>query len=259
MKILPLALILFTSFVAPAFAADGDDIRKATECRPAKDIIKLFSKFDKLKPGQRDTVDAIFDTKFIVENGPFPDRLYYSHDGIEMPFTISPDGAVPDFAKITKQPQDGDLCIDDPTREGLHREEDGLEFSVDFDVKFKNMSGAHSLAELKDGAKDGKSFYKKLMPGPMKLMVPTLTYVSVTYDDASTAPDIQALKDGAPVEGLIIEPFGTTSVISLKHLEEIGAEGLKITGGAYMMEPSPSIEKMKSMGFTEDSEDAAEK
>ena len=50
MKTLPLALILFTSFVAPAFAADGDDIRKATECRPAKDIIKLFSKFDKLKP-----------------------------------------------------------------------------------------------------------------------------------------------------------------------------------------------------------------
>ncbi len=154
-------------------------------------------------------------------------------------------------------PKDGELCAEDQARAGQVRTENAVEFDVDLDIKFKNASGLHSLFELEDGAKDGKSFYKKMMPGPMKLLVPKMTHVSVSYKDEDVPAIIRAMKDGAVIDGLIAEPFGATYVISLEQLEDLGADALSIEGGAYILETSPSIKKMKSLGFSE-SEDGEE-
>lgn len=255
MKYISVMLLIALSASAPAFAASGDDIRDATECRPAKDIIKFFSKFDKMKPEQRDTVDAVISAGFKTDDGVLPERLYYKHKDTEVPFTLMPDGNVPDFANITQQHKDGELCVDDPSRAGMNREEDGLEFSVDFDVKFKSTPGEHTLASLRDGTKDGKSFYKKIVPGPMKLMIPSMTHVSLTFDEDVTDPVVSASKNGAVMDGLKIEMLSGTYVIGLDDLEDIGADSLVISGGGYTLEPSPSAEKMKKIGFTEDGED----
>lgn len=251
------ASFLATSAVAPAYANEKTEIRDVVECFPAKNIIKFFSKFDDLKPEKRDTVDAVMAARFDVnDGGALPDRVFFRHDEKDTPFTVMPDGAVPDFASITSMHKDGELCAEDNARAGKARVDDAVEFDVDLDIKFKTANGVHTLAELEDGAKDGKSFYKKMVPGPMKLLVPKMTHVSVTYndDDDDAIANIRAMKDGVAFDGLTVEPFGDTYVISLDALEDLGADSLSIEGGAYILEPAPSIEKMKSLGFSEEEE-----
>ncbi len=252
-----IALLLSIVLGSAAFAKDETDVRKATECIPADDLIKFFSKFNELKPEQRDTVDAIMAAQFVVDAGVLPERLFYRNQDEELTFAIKDDGSVPDIQRLAQQSKDGELCVDDPSRAGLIREEDGVSFSMDFDVKFKNASGVHTIADLKDGAKDGKSFYKKIVPGPIKLLIPKMTHMSVTYDDETVKPEIMAMKGGTIITGLTLEKFGESHMISLQELEGMEADGLSISGGSYSLEPSPSIKKMKSLGFAED-DDASE-
>lgn len=246
-----LTIAISASMSSPAFSKDKSDIREATECLPAEDIIKLFSKFDGLKPERRDTLEAALAARFIADTPPMPDRLYMKDDGVETPFTIEADGQISDFSKLKKGSKDTELCVDDPSRAGLNRKDDGLSFSIDFDIKFKNSGGSHSLAELEDGTDDGKSFYKKLFPGPAKLLVPKMTHVAVTYKDKAAIPDIQAMKADAALQGLIIAPFAGMHVIDIAAFKNMGADALAISGGAYTLEPVPSIKKMKSLGFGE--------
>lgn len=236
-----------------ALAAEKSDIRKAVECMPGKDIVKLLTKFDKMDLDKRDTVDAFIAAMFNVEDGhALPDRMFMRSGGVDTDLTIAADGKVPDFDKIADMPKEGEICVEDQARAGLSREDDGMSFSVDFDVKFKDESGIYSLEKLQDGAKDGKSFYKKLVPAPIRLLIPKMTHMSVTFDNpAAEGQRIEAFSGDTPVSGLIIEPFGETSVIEVAHIEGLGADRLVISGGAFDMEPSPSIEKMKKLGFSE--------
>ncbi|MGJ8563769.1 MAG: hypothetical protein ACSHXY_09465 [Alphaproteobacteria bacterium] len=256
-RFLVLTIAVSASMSSPAFSKDKSDTREAPECLPAEDIIKLFSKFDGLKPERRDTLEAALAARFIADTPPMPDRLYMKDGGVETPFTIEADGQISDFSKLKKGSKDTELCVDDPSRAGLKRKDDGLSFSIDFDIKFKKSGGSHSLAELEDGTDDGKSFYKKLFPGPAKLLVPKMTHVAVTYKDKGIQPNIHAMKADAALQGLIIEPFAGMHVIDIAAFKNMGADTLAISGGAYTLEPVPSIKKMKSLGFGEgdDNED----
>jgi hypothetical protein len=238
-------------------SASDDQVRKAIECYPAEGIIELFGKFDKLKPEKRDTVDAFMDARFkILDGGKLPDRFFYRHDQTEIPFTLSDDGRVTDFNTIRTRDKNGEVCAEDQARAGLPESGDNLAFNADLQIRFHNASGTHSLAELQDGTKDGKSFFKKLVPAPVRLMIPKFDHVTIEYEDRDTAPNITAFDDQRDLSDLIIQPFGKTYVISVEHLEEIGADRLVINGGPYSLEPSPSIKKMKQLGFTEsDDED----
>lgn len=230
-------------------------VREALECFPAENIIKFLSKFDKLKPEQKDTVDAFMTAKFEVSDDlGLPHRIFMRDQDKETVFEMLPDGQITDFDHIRHHPETSELCVEDPAREGLPREEDGITFNVDFDVMFKQTPGSHTLESLEDGAKDGKSFYKKLVPGPARLLIPKMTHVSITYIDPETPQNIEAWQNDKPLSGLNIEPFGKTYVVSLEQLEDLGATELHITGGPYKLEPSPSIKKMKALGFTEDDE-----
>lgn len=251
--------VILLSFAGPvsAYAKDKPkELREAIECFPAEDIIKFFSKFDKLKPEQRDTVDVVLTASFdITDDRGLPQRIFTRLDDTDTSFVLLDDGSVPDFGTISQQSKDSELCVEDQAREGLPRDEDGIEFDVDFDVLYKVATGTHDLAALQDGAKDGKSFYKKMMPGPAKLLVPKMTHVSLTYEDEAIEPDVKAWNNNGLINGLTYEPFGSTYVISLDELEDLGANKLVIGGGAYKLEPSPSVKKMKSLGFTEEDEE----
>lgn len=253
-----ISALLVLAVVSPvsAYAKDKpSELRKATECFPAADIVKFLSKFDKLKPEQRDTVDVLIKAGFdITDDRGLPQRIFTRNNAVDTPFTLLEDGSVPDFKSISTRAEDSELCVEDQARVGLPRDKDGIEFDIDFDVLYKDNSGAHDLAALKDGAKDGKSFYKKMMPGPMSLLVPKMTHVSLTYTDETITPDVQAWKQDKKLNTLTVEPFGSTYVISLEELEDLGADSLSIKGGNYKLEPSPSIKKMKSLGFTEEKE-----
>lgn len=242
----------------PALADDENDIREATECLPAGDLIKYLSKFDGLKPEQRDTVDAIITARLDKTSGEMPERFYYRHGDQEIDFPIGTDGSIPDFPKVKHQSRKGELCFDDPSRAGMRKSESELEFDLDLEIRFLKASGLHTLDDLKDGANDGKSFYKKLVPRPMRFMVPKMTHVTLSYDDETTVPRVQAMKVGEPIEGLVMEPFGRAYVMSLEQIETLGADALSIGGGDYVLEPTPSIKKMKSLGFADEDDEESE-
>lgn len=261
MRALNLTTIVLTLAVfalAPAVADDETPSRKVTECVPAKDIIKFMSKFDKMKPERRDTVDAAMTAKFIITEGDRPERLYMKDGDTVTPLTIAENGDVPDFMTIKTGSKKAELCVDDPARAGMDRDKDGSEFEIDVEIKFKQAAGTHSLAEIIDGAGDGKSFYKKIVPGPVKLMIPKMTHVGITYDDPEILPDIRAFNGDTHLSDLIIEPYGRMNVISVEHLEELGTEQLRIAGGPYKMEPVPSIKKMNSLGFGDEGDEEGE-
>ena len=260
LKAIALGVCIVGLVSGPAIAKDKADLRKPIECMPAKDIVKLLSKFHNMAPEKRDTVDAVIAAKFDVDDGQaLPDRIFSRSGGVDTSLILNPDGSVPDFGRLGKMPRESELCVEDQARAGMSRKDDGLSFDVDFDVKFKDESGRYSLAALRDGAKDGKSFYKKMVPAPIRLMIPKMTHISLTFDNPDAQDQTaQVFAGDQPVEGLVIEPFGKTLVIELDHIEALGADTLVISGGGYDLEPSPSIEKMKKLGFAEEDDETSD-
>ena len=227
---------------APVAAEDKDEdpqLRERISCFPAKNIAQFVSKFQDLDADKRDTVDMMFAATFKVKDGgSLPERVFLRDNGVEDNFTLNADGNVPDFIKIGSASETVELCSEDPSREGTPRGE-GISFSIENDVHFLDSSGYHDVAAMKEGLKDGKSHYKKMVPAPMRLLVPKLTYVMIEYDAEDTTPQYSALNGQEVVEGLTHETFCKTTMIKLKDIEDLGADGLKVMGGAYKLTPVP--------------------
>ena len=124
--------------------------------------------------------------------------------------------------------------------------------NMEFHIEYKNKSGTHSLAELQDGLKDGRDHVKKIVPAPVRLIMPKFTHVVIGYDAEDddkihTAPQIIALQGDVKLEGLVVESLERAHYVSIKHLEEIRADNLGVYGGKYRMEPTPGPEKMKKI------------
>ena len=227
---------------APAFADDKEEapaLRERINCFPAKNIRTMAAKFQKIDADKRDTVDMIFAAIFTAKDGgALPDRLFIREEGAEQNFTLNADGSVPDFARIGSVSEDAELCMEDPSREGTPRGE-GLKLSIGSDVQFLENTGYHDMATLKDGLKDGKTHYKKMVPAPMRMLVPKLNYVMIVYDAEKTSPQFTAMKGQTPIDGLDHEIFCDNAMINIKDMEALGADGLKVMGGAYKLTPVP--------------------
>jgi len=142
----------------------------------------MVAKFQSLDADKRDTVDMLFEASFKVKDGgALPARIFTRDAGVEKNFTLNPDGTVPDFDNIGRVSETAELCSEDPTREGTPHGE-GLNFGISSDVHFLTNNGYHDLETLKDGLKDGKSHYKKMVPAAMRMLVPTLKYVMIEYE-----------------------------------------------------------------------------
>lgn len=257
MKFLKWAMIaIFLS--APALAEDKEvaapELRELVNCFPAKGITDFVSKFQKIDADKRDTVDMLFEAKFdIKDGGPLPRRIFIRDQGSETDFTLNQDGGVPDFVNIGMAPKTAELCSEDPSRVGTPKGGDDVSFGISSDVHFLANSGYHEVSTLQDGLKDGKTHYKKMVPGPMRMLVPTLKYVMIEYDVEETTPQYSAMKGQVPIEGLEHTSFCEMAMIKVKDLEDLGADGLQIQGGAYKLTPVPGPKTLAK--FTECSKD----
>ena len=124
--------------------------------------------------------------------------------------------------------------------------ESDLSFSMGFTVKYINPDGSHSLAELQDGARDGRNFYRKSIPRIARFMVPEMSHILVSYDKDDTVPAISAFAGDQAISGLDVDKFLDDShIISLEQLEELRADQLVIKGGSYSLHPTPKPETLK--------------
>ena len=255
-----LGLILMGMLInAPAFAQDkveeAPKLRELVTCFPAKGIAQFVSKFQNIDADKRDTVDMLFEAKFNVKDGGvMPSRIFMRDQGVESDFVLDAEGHVPDFINIAKTSETAELCIEDPSRVGTPRGGDDMSFSLDNDVHFLTNSGYHDMATLKDGLKDGKTHYKKMVPGAIRMLVPNLKYVMIEYEVEDTVPQYSAMKGQTALEGLDHVTFCDLPMIKVKDIESLGADGLKVTGGAYKLTPVPGVKTLAR--FTECSPDS---
>jgi len=255
-----LAIFLLAGLLtfAPVAAEDKEDaapkLRELVNCFPAKGITEFVSKFQGIDSDKRDTVDMIFAATFKVKDGgAMPKRLFMRDNGAEIDFSLNADGSVPDFVKIGEASETAELCNEDPTRVGTPQGTNDMSFSINNDVHFLTNDGYHDLATLEDGLEDGKTHYKKMVPGAMRMLVPSLKYVMIEYDAEDTQPQFSAMNGKEPVEGLEHETFCDLAMIKVKDIEKLGGDGLKIMGGAYKLTPVPGRKTLER--FTECSKD----
>lgn len=247
-RCLTLGLSALVLTCAPA-AAD-DDLRGETFCYPAKKVERIISDLAEIDTERRNVVDVKLDPKFLInDGGTWADRFYLRVDDTITELTVEkPSGRVPDFLNAVNAAPDSDVCIDDKARADRPKFDEGLYFEMGLSPYFHNRSGTHDLKELREGTKDGRKFYKKMAPGPLGMFVPDCDYLAIKYEAADITPVVFAMVDG------IKRPVASTAhdtmhVVSLKALEKAGAAALIIEGGAYNLQPVPSVKFMKRIGW----------
>lgn len=249
--ILPLMVTLLCG-VSVNVHAESPKLRGETFCFPAKDVSKLVSELAKVKPKRRNIVDVRLEPRFIIKDGGvWPEKFYLAKGGelvTDLPFSRET-GAVPSFIEATSERPDTDICTDDPTRADRPDTDEGLYFEMGLSPLFKKTSGQHSLAELEEAAKDGKKFYKKMLPDIVSMFMPDTDYFAikmVTRTDVPTAYSSDNISDSK----LHLEAVKDMWVLSLNDLQSRQALTLKIKGGAYDLQPVPSPKVLRkfSMG-----------
>lgn len=252
MKYTIAALIVTVSYGAASCAfAEGEDLRGETFCFPAKDVPKLIDDLAKIKPERRDVVDVRLKQRFIIKDaGVWPDRFYLAKDGdivTELPFSKET-GAVEDFIPAVRARPDTDICVDDPTRAARPKDDEGLYFEMGLSPLFKMPTGRHDFAELKEGAADGKKFYKKMLPRAVAFLMPDTDYFAIRMVDRDALPTAFA-SNAAGEKPLTLEPFKDMWVLSLDDIADMAADALIIRGGAYDLQPVPSPKTLRRFGW----------
>jgi len=219
LKLIPLFAILMTGGGA---YAQGTLI--ADTCFPierAFDILKSSS----LQPTRRDSVDSFLEAYFIgPETRESAMQLYLQHDGTRDDFVVSKNGEVKGFhPKVLSAPDDTMIC-------GQTRQDGKIGLGMSTSVRFKSSSGLHTMAEISDGVKDGKSHHKKNLGGAKALFVPKMTHIAIIYEAPDVAPEVSAIASGESVR-VTLEPYGEMWVIDVALLEDSKVETITIGGG----------------------------
>lgn len=245
-----------------AFASDADDLAAGIKCKPAKDLIKVITKMTTMKPEKTDTVAAFPKMRLTPEEGrKLPDRLFIRSGSEETVLPIADDGRVTGLEALSGLDKSNLFCVEDKSLIGVEDGKKTMGLSMDFDISYKNKSGSHEIAELRDGLGDGRAHIKKLVPAPVRMMIPKFDHVLIEYLDENGEtiakdPQITALQGDVKIDGLVIERLKDMHFVNIDQLEELGADRLQIDGGPYKMDPSPSLEKTKKFmdGGEEDTE-----
>ena len=210
------------------------------ECMPAKDFVKILGKLSTLKADKIDTVSMLPKMYFeINDGGAWPERVFFRHERVETPFILNPEGVVTDFLRIKDMHKDGEMCMQDKTRIGVLEDDNGLDTSIDLDLAYHSTSGSHTLAELKDGLDDGRAHIKKIAPAMVSFLIPKFTHMSVSANDGQTL-DVKAFKGNEEVRGLNVFTFEGMQMVEFSQLKSLGADRLQISGGSYILGPTPS-------------------
>jgi len=235
--VIPIIAVLITGSGAYAqinSVADG--------CFPVERAIDRL-KTTNLKPDRRDTVDSFLVAHFVdVEKRSVRMNLYLKHDGIREDFVVSDSGEVEEFhGKVFGAQREAVIC-------GSKREDGKIGIIMSPSVQFINRSGQHTMTEILDGVKDGKSHHKKNLGGAKAMFVPKMTHIAIVYDSPDVTPNVSVTADGESVPA-VLEPYGEMWVIDVEALEDSYVETITIDGGFYELFPVPSIKKMKSLGI----------
>ncbi len=248
---LTLMLLLPCSIAAAAHADEESGLRGETFCFPAKDVPKLVSELGEVKEKRRNIVDVRLDPKFIIKDGGvWPDRFYLAKDGelvTDLPFSRDT-GAVPTFIEAASARSDTDICVDDPTRADRPDTDEGLYFEMGLSPLFKSTPGEHYIAELQEAAKDGKSFYKKMLPSVVSMFMPDTDYFAVKMKERAATPVVFAVSSAAETQ-LPLEQVKDMWVVSLDDIEEANAASITVKGGAYDLQPVPSPKTLRRFGL----------
>jgi hypothetical protein len=245
------SIFLGTIFSTSTVHSNETSLRGKTFCFPAKSVPKLVDEIASVKEKYRNVVDVKLDPKFLIKDGgDWPERFYLSDEGkIVTDFQFSrEDGRVPNFIEAVRAAPQTDICVDDPTRADRPADDEGLYFEMGLSPLFANRSGRHSVDELREGTKDGKKFYKKMLPDPLAFLMPSTDHLAVKYEDPNTPIQAYALVDGEE-QPLTAVGHDDYMVLSCKEIEKMGAEALIIKGGPYHLQPVPSPKVLRRFGL----------
>ena len=247
--------ILLTAMPYEAMAADK--LRGEVFCFPAKDVPKIVESLKEVKADRRNIVDIDINPKFIIKDGGvWPERFFLRTETaeIDIPFE-QPSGLTPSFITQAYAHPESDVCVADKTRADRPEYDEGLYFEIGLSPLFLNDSGRHDMAELKEGTKDGKSFYKKMIPSVARMFMPDTDYLAVKYDDMRLeGAQIFALVGGSEVP-LTAELYKEMHVVPFENLEDMKADALMIKGGAYKLQPTVSVKTMKRFGWGQEEDE----
>lgn len=231
------------ALAAPSAKADDAPKPLGPEfCIPTADMTKMLGKFAGLKASKRDTVGPDFRMSIETDEGEaMPERVELRDGEAVMPIAFDDMGrSVGLQQRVLDASEDASLCIVDPAR--AERTFEAVGYTVDFGmaVRFKETPGTHSMEEIEDGLKDGRSHYKKMV-GAMGFMVPKFDHIAVAGDDEDTPPTVMAMRDGQDIGAPDFERHDGARLIAMETLEDMGADGIRVIGD-YRMSPSPDAE-----------------
>ena len=260
------AIALFLALLCtPALANDVDaPKRMETEyCFGTRGYLKQLAKFDELKPDRRDTVGPVLEMVFTMEEGEAATQRAELRQGeqvVPIPLTQTGDEVRSgNLAALLRERraeiEDGGeglrLCVVDPAREGRPWNDPGYSLQPGFGVRFHDSSGTHSLAQLEDGAKDGRRHWKK-MAGAMGFLVPKFDHVAVANADRDNPPAVTALRGGVAVGAVEGEYYDGARMVSLDALEALGADAIRVEADTYRLTPSPDAKTVARFAGGED-------
>ena len=246
------------SFGVAGTAQAESKLRGEVFCFPAKDVPKLVKKLGEVEAKRRDIVDVSLEPKFLIKDGGgWPERFFIRTDTSELDVPVEkPSGNTPTFLKTAMDNSGGDVCVADKARANRPENDEGLYFEMGLSPLFHNRSGRHDMPELKQGTKDAKTFYKKMIPAAVRMFMPDTKYLAIRYDDLRLTSQVFASVNGAET-ALTPELYKDMHVVSFKDLEAMGAEALIIKGGGYQLQPTVSVKTMKRFGWGEDADESS--
>lgn len=256
-------IVFRTAFVISVFCAASyqpaqaqTELRGEIFCFPLKKVPKLVKKLGEVKDDRRDVVDVALTPRFLIKDGGvWPERFFIQTPTDELDISVEkPSGLTPDFLEMASEYPEDEVCVKDKTRAERPARDEGLYFEMGLSPLFHNRSGEHPMAELREGTKDGKRFYKKMLPAAISILMPDTKYLSVRYDDFRDTAEIYARIDGNEFQ-LETESFKDTHVLSLESLDDMGAEALIIKGGGYQLQPTVSVKHMRRFGWGQESDE----
>lgn len=243
--------------LTPQSALAADKLRGDVFCFPAKDVPKIVKNLREVKDSRRDVVDVNINPKFIIKDGgAWPERFFLRTESQEIDIPVEkPSGLTPSFIEKAFAYPESDVCVADKTRADRPEYDEGLYFEMGLSPLFHNRSGTYDIAELQEGTKDGKKFYKKMIPAAVRMFMPDTDYLAVKYDDLRLQGAQIFARVGDAEVPLKVELYKEMHVVSFDALKDMKASGLIIKGGAYTLQPTVSVKTMKRFGWGQEEDE----
>ena len=213
-----------------------------------EELADAWDEFEEIDADRRDVVDILPAMRMEPTDGlPLPERLFLKTASGEVDFPLDADGVVQgDVVRAVHANGGGMLCSTDPARAGTSLDEYGIDVVMGMLPQVIERPGTHSLAQLEEGADDGRKFFKKMAPGIVSFLVPKLDHYAVSHplDDDTNLPTVHAFAGERDLGPVPMERFDVSQLMSLEYLEELGADSIRITG-PYRLFPMPDAKTVR--------------